>query len=229
MATNAPSLETPTPILIWQLPSRFDAVTWFVRLQREDPHFLNNIRVSIPQMGPSLLQVKTSTKAVHTQLGATGEILLGSGIFPWHGHEAYLENLGFWTSRHANPDWPANASITWILCLHRDAWLAVAGTWLPKEETSWLVKSAWLTLALGSADLDLLRLIPDQAYNSLHAKVYADEAARALRWLEASHPNDLRSWITAFSERSFFNTIWSRLPPDHRLRLEHQFGDILLT
>lgn len=228
MSTTSPTLETPTPILIWQLPLRFDAVTWFVRLQRENPNFLNNIRVSIPQMGPSLLQVKNSTKAVHTQLGATGETLLGSGIFPWHGHEAYLENLGSWTARHS-PDWPATASITWILCLHRDAWLAVASTWLPKEETSWLVKSAWLTLALGSADLDLLSLIPDQAYDSLHAQVYADEAARALRWLETSHPNDLRSWIAALSKRSFFKIIWSRLPLDRRLRLEHQFSDILLT
>ena len=228
MATNASLLETPTPILMWQLPSRFDAVTWFVRLQRQDPNVLNNIRVSIPQIGPSLLQVKHSTKAVHKQLGATGELLLGSGIFPWHGHDVYLENLGSWTARHA-PDWPATASITWILCLHRYAWLAVAGTWLSKEETSWLVKSAWLTLALGSADLDLLSLIPDQAYDSLHAKVYADEAARALRWLEASHPSDLSSWIATFAKRSFFNTIWSRLPPDHRLRLEQKFGDILLT
>lgn len=225
MDIKAPSLETPTPVLVWQLPRRFDAVTWFVRLQRENPKFLSNVRVSIPQTGPSLLQVQEGTKSVQKQLGLTGETLLGSGIFPWHGHDAYLENLGVWTSRHA-PDWPATAAITWILCLHRDAWLALASTWLPAEETSWTVKSAWLTLALASADLDLLALVPDQAYDNMHAQVYADETGRALRWLEASHPQNLRNWIEALSKRSFFKIIWSRLPIEHRARWEEQFRDL---
>lgn len=226
MDIKGQSLETPTPVLVWQLPRRFDAVTWFVRLQRENPNLLGKVRVSIPQTGPSLLQVQEGTKSVQKQLGLTGETLLGSGIFPWHGHDAYLENLGHWTSRHA-ADWPSTASLTWILCLHREAWLAVAGTWLPSEATSWIVKSAWLTLALGSADRDLLALIPDQAYDNLHAQVYADEAARGLCWLEAFHTQDLRPWLEVLSKRSFFKIVWSRLPIEHRSRWEQQFSDLL--
>jgi hypothetical protein len=222
MDIKALSLETPTPILVWQLPRRFDAVTWFVRLQRENPILLNNVRVSIPQIGPSLLQVQEGTRAVQNQLGFTGETLLGSGIFPWHGHAAYLENLGQWTARHA-PDWPAVAPLTWILCLHRDAWLAVARTWLPSAETSWHVKSAWLTLALSSADLDLLALIPEQAYDHRHAQVYADETVRTLQWMESSRPQDIPTWVDAISKRSFFKNIVSRFPAERRDRFFQNF------
>ena len=225
MEIKASSLETPTPVQVWQLPRRFDAVTWFVRLQRENPDFLNHIRVSIPQTGPSLLQVQDGTKLVQSQLGPTGETLLGSGIFPWHGHSAYLENLGHWSERHA-PEWLASAAITWVLCLHRDAWLAIAGAWLPKEDTTWLVKSAWLTLALGSADSDLLALVPDDAYDNMHAPVYSDETARALRWLQASHPSEQRTWLETLAKRSFFKNIWSRLPIEHRMRWEEQYADL---
>lgn len=221
------SLETPTPVRVWLLPRRFDAVTWFVRLQRENPSSLDNVRVSIPQMGPSTLELLEGTPLVQKQLGFTGEILLASGIFPWHGHSAYLENLGDWTSRHSL-DWPATAAITWVLCLHREAWLAVARTWLPANDTAWTVKSAWLTLALASADLELLALIPDQAYETLHAQVYADESARALRWLEHSHPNYLHPWLDALSKRSFFKAIWSRLSMEQRLALATQFKTLNL-
>lgn len=226
MDIKAPSLETPTPVLVWQLPRRFDAVTWFVRFQREDPHLLRNIRLSIPVAGPSLLQVQEGTTLVQEQLGITGEIQLGSGIFPWHGHDAYLENLGHWTARHA-PDWPATAAITWLLCLHRDAWLAVASIWLPKEETLWTVKSAWLTLALASADLDLLSLIPDQAYDNMHSQVYTDEFVRGLRWLDAAYPQNMPAWLAAIARRSFFRTLWGRAPLEYRLSLEERFSDIL--
>lgn len=228
MDIKAPSLETPTPVLVWQLPRRFDAVTWFVRLQREDPSLLSRVRLSIPQTGPSLLQVQEGTGKVLRQLGATGETQLGSGIFPWHGHDAYLENLGHWVARYP-AEWPATAAITWVLCLHRDAWLAVAGSWLPKQETSWLVKSAWLTLALGSADLDLLALIPNDAYDNLHAQVYADETSRALRWLASAHPEQMEPWLRALAKRSFAKTLWSRLPMDQRLLLETDFADIIVT
>lgn len=228
MDIKAPTLETPTPIQVWQLPRRFDAVTWFVRLQRENPNLLHHVRLSIPQTGPSLLQVQEGTSAVQKQLGFSGETFFGSGLFPWHGHDAYLENLGSWTSRHA-PNWPATAAITWVLCLHREAWLALASTWLPKEETSWVVKSAWLTLALGSADVELLGVIPDDAYEPLHSQVYADEVLRSLNWLEKAKPGQLDEWLQAFSKRSFFKTIWSRLPLERRLGLEERLGQLLVV
>ena len=226
MDIKDPSLEMPTLISTWQLPRRFDAVVWFVRIQRENPSSLGQVRLLVPQMGPALLQTADDALFSKEALGENGELLLSSGVYSWHGHNAYLESLSHWLSRHP-PDWPASASLTWILCLHRDAWLAVAQTWLSAENTSRSVKSAWLILALGSADNNLLSLIPEDAYEHVHAQIYADEAIRGLQWLEVSRPNELSSWLSALTKKPFFKMIWSRFSIEQRLKWSAISSDAL--
>lgn len=212
------SFEFPTNIQRWQLPRRFDAVTWFVRLQRENKKLLNHFRVIIPSSGASLLEVRDGELSISQQLGSTGEVLLDTSILPWHEHAIYLESLNSWSLEHSSV-WLASASITWLLSLHREAWLAIARRTLMQEDTTWFVRSAWLCLALGSSDHDLLGLVDDSCYNSLHAQVYADETHQALLWLELHKPDELIPWLNVLSKRLFFKPIWGRLPTSQRSRI----------
>ena len=79
--------------------------------------------------------------------------------------------------------------------------------------TTWQVKSAWLTLALGAVDTELLSLFKDDSYEPLHAQVYADYLADGLRWFTHHHPHDLPAFVAELKTRTFYSTLVSRLPP----------------
>lgn len=207
------SLEIPTLIERWQLARRFDAIVWFVRFQRENPNWLEAFRVCIPGTGPALIGVSKNaidSRKIHAQLGCTGEKLLSTSVEMWHPHAFYLEDLSDWRARNSQ-QWLNEASISWVLSLHRDAWLAVARTQLQESATLPVVRSAWLVLALASADKNLLHWIPETTYLELHVQVYADAMEQSLIWMINHKPEMIAEWLSIIQKRLFFKPLWSRI------------------
>ena len=234
METKVPTPLNLTKVTVWQLPRRFDALTWFVRWQRENNSFLDSVHLHIPMVGPSVIEIpQTAPKQIASQLGSTGEVSLGVIDKAWHPHSDYLEPLTHWSARQLNSGaLLAQGSITWLLSLHREAWLALAATRLREIDTSLSVKSAWLVLALGSTDADLLAAVPDDAFYTSHSQIYADELTRGIQYLEAHAPKQLYPWLTLLAKRTFFKDLWPRVPVTYRSDLEAEapqsFKNLLL-
>lgn len=208
----------PNTVLVdvHQLSRRFDALVWFVRLQRLE-YDLNRFRCVIPISGPSTVETLPDSTAITSVLeGYTNAA--PATLVPWHSQLDYQETLSSWQKRHSL-QWTSSASISWILALSRPSWLAMAQIGLQDPLTTWQVQSAWLNLALGSMDTELLSLFKDEAYEPFHAQVYADYLAEGFRWCAKYHPHELPAFLSELKKRSFYAVLVSRLPPSLRSEL----------
>ena len=207
-------MSTVVSIDVYALPRRFDALVWYARLQRW--HYdLAHFFCEIPVVGQAHIEVLQSSRRIATTLDA---VLPHSTTtaYDWCSLQHYQEPLPDWKQRHP-PVWLASASISWILSLARSSWLALARTSLQSPQTTWQVRSAWLVLALGALDIELLTMVNDDCYVPLHVKIYADYLSEGLTCASTHHLADTTLFMAVLQSRSFGATLISRLPPHQKM------------
>ena len=139
---------------VHQLSRRFDALVWFVRLQRLE-YDLNRFRCVIPISGPSTVETLPDSTAITSVLeGYTNSA--PATLVPWQSHLDYQETLSSWQKRHSL-QWTSSASISWILALSRPSWLAMAQIGLQDPLTTCLLHALG---AISTSDMDTLSIPP---------------------------------------------------------------------
>lgn len=203
---------TTSPAMAYVLPRRFDAVEWFARLQLYRPEFLNSIAVDIPTSGPSRILVPSTFSGSIPGLERPHVYdKVASTMGP--AHAQYIESFLAWQARsHGNF---GTLSISWILSLNREAWFSWMKLHLPLSNA--YVKSSWITLALTTFDIELLRNFEESDLQAMHSRVYYEAFLRGLDCTSMYAP--MSDWMAALQSHPVWKIIHAQLSPLLREKL----------